>query len=440
MMNKLLLIGSLFICQLINGKVNGQDITAAKLPGLFNAHRSKTVTEKIYVHTDKEYYLAGETVWFKLYNVDGVLHKPISISKLAYVEILNAGKVPVMQAKIKLGEGSGHGSLQLPHTLASGNYILRAYTGWMKNFDADFYFEKNIAVLNTLSEEPIELAGKDSVDYDIQFFPEGGNLVSELGGKLAFRVVDKSGKGVDFKGAILDQKGDTVVLFSPLFKGIGSFSFLPSKGTSYQAVLTVPGNRKIIKDLPQVYETGYSLRVVNEAQRLLVKVQSRTAEPDEVLNLFVHTRGGAPMLLQGSLKDNLLQFWIDKDSLREGISHITLFNNKMQPLCERLFFKPFKKKLTLSAVSDSKIYSTRKKVTINIETKDETAAGVSSDLSLSVFHKDAGNSAPAIDIQTYLHLTSDLKGNIEDPAYYFSDTSGNVTDALDNLMLTQGWR
>src|SRR5450432_1397916 len=141
--------------------------------------------EKVFVHTDKSFYLAGEIIWFKLYVVDGSRHKPVDLSKLGYVEVLSADQRPVLQGKIALKEGFGDGSFQLPFSLHSGNYTFRAYTHWMKNFSPDHYFEKNITIVNSLKNAApsgTAMAAGSAADlpgaYDIQFFPEGGNMVA----------------------------------------------------------------------------------------------------------------------------------------------------------------------------------------------------------------------------------------------------------------------
>jgi len=105
--------------------------------------------EKIYVHTDRSSYLCGEIVWFKAYLTNAANNQPLSLSKVIYVEVLNKLHQPVLQEKIAGSEGYGSGSVFLPFSLSSGNYELRAYTNWMKNFSADNYFKKNIAIINT---------------------------------------------------------------------------------------------------------------------------------------------------------------------------------------------------------------------------------------------------------------------------------------------------
>ena len=115
----------------------------------FNAYGEQTMQEKLYMHTDKNFYLAGEICWFKIYNVDGFFNKPLGVSKVAYVEVLDKNNKPVLQAKVALKDGAGNGSLQLPVTLGSGKYLLRTYTRWMKNFSAAYFFEKPITVINS---------------------------------------------------------------------------------------------------------------------------------------------------------------------------------------------------------------------------------------------------------------------------------------------------
>ena len=127
------------------GWVSAQD----GLPSIekqFASYQEKNLQEKIFVHTDKSFYLAGEIVWFKIYNVDGKSHKPLDISKVAYLEILDKENNAIIQTKVRLKEGSGDGSVYLPVSVAPGNYILRAYTRWMKNFDPEFYFEKPVTI------------------------------------------------------------------------------------------------------------------------------------------------------------------------------------------------------------------------------------------------------------------------------------------------------
>jgi hypothetical protein len=104
--------------------------------------------EKIFVHTDKNYYQTGEIIWFKVYNVEGTKLTPLDVSKLAYVEIIDSANTPVLQGKIGLEKGIGNGSFIIPVNIATGTYTFRCYTNWMKNFSVENFFEKEIAIAN----------------------------------------------------------------------------------------------------------------------------------------------------------------------------------------------------------------------------------------------------------------------------------------------------
>ncbi len=129
-------------------------------PGLSDHHSSRLNSslsgrgnEMIYLHTDREDYIAGENIWFTIYLLDARSQRLTSSSNLAYVEILNHENRPVMQKRIRLTGGTGPGEAILPDTLSSGSYLLRAYTWAMKDFLPDGCFMKRINIYNALSPE-----------------------------------------------------------------------------------------------------------------------------------------------------------------------------------------------------------------------------------------------------------------------------------------------
>ena len=405
----------------------------------FGEYTQKNLQEKVFVHTDKELYLAGEILWFKLYNTYQASNRPMNFSKIAYVEIIDKNHKPVLQAKIAIDKGSGSGSLYLPVALSSGNYQLRAYTSWMKNFSPDFYFEKNIRIVNSLAK-PEKLQSEDhAVSYDIQFFPEGGQMVEGLPAKVAFRAIDKQGKGVDFTGSLVDESNTAILNFKPLKFGIGSFSFTPVAGKTYRALIEIPGSKTIVRELSPV-RTGYVMQLENGPEsRIKVKIHTNSGSPDQQVLLFVHTRQETKISLSAALNASQAEFLIEKSKLGEGISHFTLFNASGQALAERLYFIRPSSQLYIDAKADWQQYATRKKVTIDLLSKDEKGLASDADASVSVFASNGTDSDEA-GIFNYLWLKSDLKGNVESPAYYLKNKDALADEALDNLMLTHGWR
>jgi hypothetical protein len=405
----------------------------------FNQYNQFAANEKLFAHTDKNFYLAGEIVWFKLYYVDGNFHRPLDLSKIAYVEILDKDFKPVLHSKISLTEGSGDGSLYLPVTINSGVYRLRAYTQWMKNFSADYFFEKPLTIVNSMKSLEPQPQPQPSTAYDITFFPEGGNLVQDIESKLAFRVADRSGNGSNYKGVVINQNNDTAVSFQPLKFGIGHCVFTPKAEDTYKAVIKV-NDTVITSNLPGVQQQGYTMSIIKENDSTLrVRVNTNIPSAD-IIHLFVHTRQVVKISASKSLANGVAEFHIDKAKLGEGVSHFTIFNNTSQPVCERLYFIRPVKKLILESSATQQQFSTRSKVGIQIQSKDEKGNPAPADLSVAVYKVDEGSSPDGIDIANYLWLTSELRGNIESPAYYFSEASAETEEAMDNLMLTHGWR
>lgn len=403
----------------------------------FIKYSEQNLQERIYVHTDRDLYLAGEILWFKLYNVNTGSNTSIDFSKVAYVEIIDKDQKPVLQAKIAIDKGSGSGSLYLPVSLSSGNYQFRAYTSWMKNFNPDFYFEKNIRIVNTLTKPEKQLVLNEEGKFDIQFFPEGGNLVESLPSKVAFRAIDNQGKGIDFKGTLVDENNNTTLSFKPLKFGIGSFSFNPENGKTYRALIEIPGSKIIIKELTSA-KTGYVLQLENAGEeQIKVKIYGNEGPSNQRLILFVHTRQDKKLSEIINLVGGKAEFLVEKNKLSEGISHFTLFNNSGKALAERLYFIRPSAQLDLDIKADKTVYRTRNKVSIELSLKDEK--GIDTDASVSVFASSAAGSDES-DIFNYLWLKSDLKGNIESPGYYFKNKDAIANEALDNLMLTHGWR
>jgi hypothetical protein len=405
----------------------------------FALYKQSALQEKIFVHTDKNVYLPGEILWFKIYCVEGNDHKPENLSKIVYVDILDNNQTAVIQAKVSIKNGIGDGSLYIPVSVSNGNYKLRAYTSWMKNFNPEFYFEKSITLINPLKspERPI----KDNTQaYDIQFFPEGGNLVSDITSKIAFKAVNQNGKGAALTGVVIDQHNDTVVRFKSLKFGMGNFSFTPAANNTYKAIIKIGNNNPITKDLPEINKQGYVMKLTDGGTgQLDITVKSNDNSAGNVY-LFVHTRQVIKAAESAVINNGNAHFSINKNSLGEGISHITVFNSAKQPVCERLFFNPPAQQLIIDASANKQQYGLRKKADISVSAKDQAGKPLNADLSMAVYRIDSLQAVDHSDIFNYLWLSSELKGAIESPDYYVKNNNAETAEAMDNLMLTQGWR
>lgn len=424
----------LLLLQLINYRSFCQDNVHA-LTTSFTQYNQYASIEQLFVHTDKAFYIAGEIMWFKVYATDITTHKPIDVSKVAYAEVLDTNHTPVLQAAIALNKSTGNGSLYLPLTLHSGNYIFRVYTNWMKNGGPDCFFQRNITIVNV--QNVMEQPEKKSVTYDAQFFPEGGNLVAGLESKIAFKVWDSNGKGAAAKGTITDN-GNPVVQFTTSHAGMGAFVFTPRQNHTYKAVLQTSDGNTVSKDLPTVYASGMVMHVYDEEGQVKVRVQSANNTNDEVLYLIVHAGTAIKIAEMGALQKGNANFVINPALLNEGVSHITIFNAARQPVCERLYFKKPGNYLNISTTVSQQVYEKRKEVNMKLSVPDLIATDTAM-LSMAVCRIDALNVVDKNNIAAYLLLTSQLKGTIEDVAYYFDEQHGQSNEDLDNLLLVNGW-
>jgi len=310
----------------------------------------------------------------------------------------------------------------------------------MKNFGADYFFEKKLTIINVQRDQPVYTAAALPV-YDIAFFPEGGNLVNGIQSKVGFKVINSSGKGVYCEGSILNDKDEVVTKFSSLQFGIGSFTFTPLKGSTYKAIVKLPGGGSQVKELPAAYNNGYAMQLENSGKgKVKVTVRTPDDKSSASIYLFVHTRSLVKAVMNSALKNGVAEFVVDETKAGDGISHFTIFNEQRQPVCERLFFKKPAHSLQIIAAADDKVYGLRKKINVGINAATETGSSIAANMSMAVYRLDSLTGIEEQDINNYLLLTADLSGAVESPASYFKETSETALIALDNLMLTQGWR
>ena len=435
MTRNLIWMASLVLCMGVT-HAQQQGVPVDTLVKLFSEYRENSLQEKIYAHIDRTFYLTGETLWFKIYAVDGIFHKPLDLSKVAYAEILDKANLPVLQAKISMHDGRGDGYFFLPASLMSGNYRLRIYTSWMKNFSPEFYYDEKFTLVNPFVTSS-DAINKADPGYSIDFFPEGGYLVSGIRSKIAFHILNPHGRGANLRGWVLNSKNDTVVSFAGEKFGIGSFLLTPSAEEHYRVMLDHPAVKGKTFSVPGVHPAGYVMQVTDSSQfvRVLINVAGVAAQN---IYLFAHARQS---ILRAEVKflGGKGIFEIEKNQMPEGITHFTLFNSHLQPLCERLYFTFPNKRLDIGLSTDQENYLQRKKVSVSLRST-KAGAELPAKMSMSVYKIDSLSLREGTHVYPYLWLSSDLTGRLESPEYYFTNPTDQVRAAMDNLMLTHGWR
>lgn len=403
----------------------------------FNRYILERPQEKVYVHFDRSHYFNGETIWLKSYLVEGPNHEASQLSGTVYVELINEAKEVVIQIKQAVRGGSAAGSIVLPDTLSAGNYVLRAYTNWMRNFSDEYFFYRIVKISNF--NQTVKNTSQNAA-ISLQFFPEGGDMVNGLGSRVGFKAIGSNGLAREVQGKIVDDQGNFIVSFKSNILGMGAFLLTPENGKKYKAV--IEGMSDPVS-LPISKNEGATLSVINLPQqdKVSIRIQTASYKEDQIF-LLVQSRGVVSFSPALTLTTNAVSVKLDKAELPAGISQITLLNKSGQPLCERLIYieKP-EKQLTVVLTSDKTVYQPREKITMTVETKDAKGKAVAADLSLAVTDDQQNQVDPYREtMQAYLYLSSDLRGYIESPGFYFDKENPDRHLAMDWLLMTQGWR
>jgi TonB-dependent SusC/RagA subfamily outer membrane receptor len=438
----------------------GENLTE-KILAKLEKYRLSTPQEKVYLHFDKPYYMAGETMWFKGYLFDGTTHKIDSVSRVLYVDLIDETQGKIIATRTLKCDGSTHGDILLPDSLAEGMYQIRAYTNYMRNFSEEFFFRQEIkiwqgSVKNRLSDAN---AQKMTEASDVQFFPEGGNSVLDLDSRIGFKALSIMGKGIDIQGFILENQKDTVVAFQSEHLGMGFFNYTPEAQKTYTAYVKQNDGKYRQFALPNAYEQGFTMAVDNLSNKEKIKVYVTNNSPkptDKSSEIVVvaQQRGQLCFMAKGNETQKSFAVSIPKNKIPDdGIVQITLMNAKGEPVCERLIFNNQNKQISLKITPDKSDYKIREKVTVNLEATDAEGKPVEGNFSVAVTDANQVLSEPFQEnLLSYLLLSSDasnlssadyytaLRGNIEQPAYYFDKENTNTARHLDILMMTQGWR
>ncbi|MGI4887370.1 MAG: TonB-dependent receptor plug domain-containing protein [Janthinobacterium lividum] len=409
--------------------------------------------EKAYLHLDQDGYAAGETVWFGAYLVDGQQHRPDSLSRVLHVELVSDRRQVVLRQALHLAGGRAPGALALPDTLAPGTYLLRAYTDWMRNAGPDYFYQRRLqvwpaagptdgpdarAATRATAAAARAAARRLGAPPDVQFFPEGGSLVEGLESTVAFKAVDYAGHGLDVAGQVLDAQDRPVATFRSAHLGMGTFQLVPQPGQRYRAVVALPQEAPLVVPLPAAQASGYALHVTPEPNAFRVSIRQRGAPSGRVL-LLAQVRGAVGYLGQGSVAGpDAFMVRIPRAKFAAGIVHFTVFDGEGVPQAERLAFAPETAPLRVALAPDRAAYGPREPVHLRVAVTDAAGHPVGA-TRLSVAVADAAG-AGAETIASHLLLTSDLVGYVEGPGYYFQNPTAETAGALDDLLLTQGWR
>ena len=535
-MKNLCLAFSCLVALSLNAHAQSDSTRLSTIVTKLNRQTATHPVEKVYLHFNKPDYQAGDTIWFKGYVTVGIHHQPSALSGVVYVDLLDDKDKAISTLKLKAENGITTGYIPTSLTQTPGDYRIRAYTTWMRNAGAEYFFSKTLSIGTPESNSVFVSSGFDSsgagretpinarltytdkqgrpfghktVSYevkadnntlvkgngitdeqgsltlafadkgikgkaaivthikllpdvtvektipislqsqstDIQFFPEGGQLINGVRSKVAFKAIGLNGLSVAIKGTITDNEHHEVAGFTTQHAGMGIFALTPEAGKTYTATLTLPDNSTTTVTLPNATDKGFVLAVNNaDSTTLSVRIATNpntlTEQQNQPFYLVGQSAGAVYYTTLGKLDNASFTATIPKSKFPTGIAQFTLFSATMQPLNERVVFIQNADQLNLDLRTDKQQYKEKEPVKISFTARDNTNKPAAGSFSIAVYNEGettAKENAKST-ILTSTLLTSDLKGYIEEPNYYFNQITDQTKADLDVLMLTQGYR
>lgn len=520
----LLLINGLLLPLLTLAQI---DQTLQKLENYYEHH----ITEKIYLHLDKNDYSAGENIWFKLYCTTAPFNFLSNLSKIANIELISPTNSIVKSMKIPLTLGLGIGDFSLSDTLVEGSYRIRAYTQWMQNDSIANFYERIIPITNGRSDNVITQSSlikdenkslyqinlktiqgapliNNNVTYtlqaegqkertgrlksnengtitlelkdhfkggllsiqflsldkrrvlksftipnptaqnSLQIFPESGELVNNILSKTGFKTLTPKGLGVKSKIKIAEENQTPIIEFETNELGMASIPLILNVDKKYSATATFTDGSSMTTTLPPVAKSGYVL-TVNAG--LKDKIAAQLSASDDLVNskeiyLVAQYNGLVLHAVKQKLNSQEILFNIPKKDLPSGVIQLSILNDQLIPIVERLVFNynAATAQFPITLEFNKSKFTTRDKVIADLSVKgDRSDTSKIAALSAAVVNLakvDSSSNRYYSSIVSELLLKSDLRGFIEQPNYYFEDPGNIKFNELDNLMLIQGWR
>ncbi|ADQ78737.1 hypothetical protein Palpr_0581 [Paludibacter propionicigenes WB4] len=419
--------------------------------------------EKVYVHMDNTCYYQGDDIWFSCYLVNSGQHQAGQLSKTLYVELLNPGGEVVETQILKVENSRCHGNFSLNKLpFYSGYYEVRAYTKYMLNFGEETIFSRIFPVYDKPKKQG-DYAEKSLLEYGrgkypmfrpkpvkekkvtVKLFPEGGHLVQGLSSRVAFEATDAYGNPIDITGEIIGENKESLVYFKTTHAGRGVFTYTPANkvqsddkapkiSVNYQ-------NRTYQFDLPAVQPAGVVLSVDNlsSPDSIGIRVQSYGSTAGKLYGLVLMSGSTLQKHVMIDLSAGKpISFNIDKTNLPAGVSRIVLFNSAGQSVADRLLFVTQNEKLTITEKADKASYQPHEQVNMQFSITEQDTIPVETTFSVSIRDKQ-NDVKPNQDIQSNLLLMSEIRGYVHNPDYYFESTDSIHRQALDQLLMVQGW-
>ena len=498
-----LLVFASFFCNAMSAVITFDTLTAR-----MDTQRYVYPQEKIHVTTDKEHYMAGDTIWLRAFVVDASSHCPVNASRYVYVELRNPFNEVENRVKIISRNGVFAGYIPLDAKMAEGRFMLTAYTMFMENSGDEYLFKKAIDVASAFSSKldisyrlisELNGARKVQIEYNdrengkhlpfekfviehqngrrkqsvkgnspqvmeigpndrlllveindeirkyidlrdtandsvyVSLHPEGGYIIPGKACKVGFKAIGCDGLGRDVTGQVVDSHGNVVTTLKALHRGMGYFTIAAQEGEAYTVKFEHNGKECATVPLPKANADAQVLHITRSRHGSMATIEAVGGSDGIKCNIALQERG---IMLQAGVLHTGEFASINLSDYPQGVMQVLLFDDNGNVLSERLLFNRGMA-AEISITADKSSYSPRESVSVDA---DLSSLGVpAGSFAVSVTDDSTVQRDITVTIMSNLLLQSDLRGYIEDAAWYFTNAEHSL-EALDALMLTQGWR
>ena len=410
----------------------------AKLEDMYENY-SELPREVAFVHLNKSVYVKGELLAFKAYVLDKNSKEFSAETTNLYVTISDTLGQELKKKLFRVDQGSSHGSFEIDSLFSGGQYVIKAYTNWMRNFKEQNFYIQNFKVLDPDENRPI-IAASDNKEIDAQFLPEGGNFVTNIKNTIGVTLKDAKGFGLSaIKGNVVDEENQILTTFKTNDLGFSKFYLTPKLNKNYYAEFSLKDIKKKIP-IEQAKKEG----IVLELQDLRTKIalafrtnMETSIDRKRGYQLAIHN-GANLKITEVVFGKNALEVLkvIPYKDLDPGLNILTLLDRYNEPILERLFFKN-------EGVSSLKAHSHRVKkvgdsliVSLKYQNIDTTQLNA---ISISVLPKNTQSYSSHHNLLSYTSLQPYVRGYIENARYYFEANTLKRNYDLDLLLMNQGW-
>ena len=416
--------------------------------------------EKVYLHFDNTGYFLDEKIWFKAYLMRADHGVASNLSKILYVELVNPSGDVVHTSKLRIDNGQADGQIPLDKIYSSGFYEVRAYTRYMVNWGTDAVFSRVFPIFNKRNKPGDNSIPKIDVQshltrlpdnrvetqddmtekivsnrkMSVRFYPEGGHLVCGMINRVAYDVTGTDGMPMDTEGLLLGGT-DTVGVVKTIREGRGWFYCRPETDKPLALLLSNKQGKPLEFPLPEAEQSGLALQAnTDDTASVSITLNASADYQGKPLAVVFTHNGGVRAFQTVSMTAEGMKLSFAVSELPEGVNRLSIISADGGVLADRLFFVYPKYNAPMTMSSDIDRLRPYGKVAMTATALPETTFSLSVRDAATEVNGSSGNS------MTWMLLSSELKGYINNVDYYFESNDLEHRRAADLLMMVQGWR